>query len=241
MNTIASTRSGWSAPSSRHRSAPRDSDTSTARSVPVASITASASAANSSAVYASGSRGRSERPFPRPSNVTTRNGARGTGSAPSSCASGRSTRSAAAGPSARPRRSAPRRPSHRRLDVAFRVRVPRRRLLGRGWAQRLSSRFLLSTHSIRSADTLECLVMRRLLLADSRPRSPSRPPRNAFATQRRRAHAPGSARSRSSLCRPLRYGAREQLAASRRSRPRQRAASSSSSRAAAQSSQRMRT
>ena len=48
MNTILSTRSGWLAASSSDRSAPRDSDTSTARSVPVASITASASAANSS-------------------------------------------------------------------------------------------------------------------------------------------------------------------------------------------------
>ena len=44
----------------------------TARSVPVASITASASAANSSSRYASGSGGRSERPLPRPSNVSTR-------------------------------------------------------------------------------------------------------------------------------------------------------------------------
>ena len=44
----------------------------TARSVPVASITAIASAANSGSAYASGSVGQSERPFPRPSKVTTR-------------------------------------------------------------------------------------------------------------------------------------------------------------------------
>ena len=48
MKTILSTRSGWSAASSSDRSAPRDSDTTTARSVAVASITATASAANSS-------------------------------------------------------------------------------------------------------------------------------------------------------------------------------------------------
>ena len=72
MNTILSTRSGWFAAMSSDRSAPRDSDTNAARSVAVASITAIASAANSSSRYASGSGGRSDRPLPRPSNVTTR-------------------------------------------------------------------------------------------------------------------------------------------------------------------------
>ena len=48
MKTSFSTRSGWPAASSSDRSAPRDSETTTARSVPVASSTASASAANSS-------------------------------------------------------------------------------------------------------------------------------------------------------------------------------------------------
>ena len=72
MNTMPSTRSGWCAPSSSDRSAPRESDTSVARSVPVASITARASAANSSSRYASGSGGLSDRPLPRPSNVSTR-------------------------------------------------------------------------------------------------------------------------------------------------------------------------
>ena len=51
---------------------PHDSATSAARSVPVASITAIASAANSPVLYASAPLGRSERPLPRPSNVTTR-------------------------------------------------------------------------------------------------------------------------------------------------------------------------
>ena len=53
-------------------SAPHDSATSVARSVAVASMTASASAANSSVLFASAPAGRSERPLPRPSNVTTR-------------------------------------------------------------------------------------------------------------------------------------------------------------------------
>ena len=44
----------------------------TARSVAVASSTASASSANSRSSYASDTVGRSERPLPRPSNVTTR-------------------------------------------------------------------------------------------------------------------------------------------------------------------------
>jgi hypothetical protein len=43
-----------------------------ARSVAVASITISASSANSVVLYASAPTGRSERPFPRPSKVTTR-------------------------------------------------------------------------------------------------------------------------------------------------------------------------
>ena len=72
MKAIPSTRSGCSAARSSDRSAPLDSETSTARSVAVASITASASAANSSSRYASGSVGRSERPLPRPSKVMTR-------------------------------------------------------------------------------------------------------------------------------------------------------------------------
>ena len=72
MNARPRTRVGCSAATSSERTAPRDSDTSTALSVPVASITASMSAANSSSRYASGPRGRSEPPLPRPSNVTTR-------------------------------------------------------------------------------------------------------------------------------------------------------------------------
>jgi hypothetical protein len=72
MNTILSIRCGWLAASSNDRSAARDSDTNTARSVAVASITASASAANSSSRYASARGGRPERPFPRPSKVSTR-------------------------------------------------------------------------------------------------------------------------------------------------------------------------
>ena len=72
MKTIPATRSGWSAPSSSAQAAPSDSATSTARSVPVASMTARASAVNSAERYASGSVGRSERPLPRPSKVSTR-------------------------------------------------------------------------------------------------------------------------------------------------------------------------
>ena len=72
MKTIRSTRSGCDAARWSDRSAPRDSATIAARSVAVASSTATASAANSSSRYASGSAGRSLRPLPRPSNVTTR-------------------------------------------------------------------------------------------------------------------------------------------------------------------------
>ena len=72
MNTILATRSGWFAATSNDVPRPATATPTTARSVAVASITASASAANSSSRYASGSGGRSERPLPRPSNVTTR-------------------------------------------------------------------------------------------------------------------------------------------------------------------------
>ena len=72
MYTAASTRSGWSAATSVVHTAPHDSATRTARSVRVASITASVSAANSRSRNDSTPRGRSERPLPRPSNVTTR-------------------------------------------------------------------------------------------------------------------------------------------------------------------------
>ena len=73
MKTAPSTRSGCSAARSERRAARRArARRATARSVPVASRTASASAANSRSAYASGSCGRSERPLPRPSNVSTR-------------------------------------------------------------------------------------------------------------------------------------------------------------------------
>ena len=65
-------RDGSRPSSSASVRAHRDSATRTARSVPVASITARASAANSARRYASGSVGRSERPLPRPSKVSTR-------------------------------------------------------------------------------------------------------------------------------------------------------------------------
>ena len=72
MNAAPATRSGCSAASTTPQSAAHDTPTTTARSVAVASITASVSAANSRIAYASAPCGRSERPFPRPSNVTTR-------------------------------------------------------------------------------------------------------------------------------------------------------------------------
>ena len=72
MNTAPSTRSGWSAASmQRALRAEREADDDRAIG-PVASMTAIASAANSRSVYAAGSVGRSERPLPRPSKVTTR-------------------------------------------------------------------------------------------------------------------------------------------------------------------------
>ena len=70
MKTAASTRSGCSAAKISPRCAPIDNDTSAARSVPVASITARASAAKARSSYPAG--GRSDRPFPRPSKVSTR-------------------------------------------------------------------------------------------------------------------------------------------------------------------------
>ena len=72
MNAAAATRSGCSAASTTPQSVAHDTPTTTARSVAVASITASVSAANSRIAYASAPGGRSERPLPRPSNVTTR-------------------------------------------------------------------------------------------------------------------------------------------------------------------------
>jgi hypothetical protein len=71
MKAIAVTRSGCSAARSNDLCEPLERETSAARGVSVASRTARASAANSSSAYASAEVGRSERPFPRPSNVTT--------------------------------------------------------------------------------------------------------------------------------------------------------------------------
>ena len=65
-------RSGWSAARLMAYPAPIERPATTARSVPVASSTATASATNSVPAYAAGPGGRSERPLPRPSNVTTR-------------------------------------------------------------------------------------------------------------------------------------------------------------------------
>ncbi len=72
MKTAPATRSGCPAASSSARCPPSESETTTARAVPVASITASASAANSRSSYPATAAGRSERPLPRPSKVTTR-------------------------------------------------------------------------------------------------------------------------------------------------------------------------
>ena len=72
MNAAPATRSGCSAASSTPQSDAHDTPTMTARSVAVASRTASASSANSRIEYASAPCGRSERPLPRPSKVTTR-------------------------------------------------------------------------------------------------------------------------------------------------------------------------
>ena len=71
MKTAPPIRSGCSAARISPRCAPSESETSTARSVSVASITARASAANSRSSYPPLG-GRSERPLPRPSKVTTR-------------------------------------------------------------------------------------------------------------------------------------------------------------------------
>ncbi len=72
MNTAASTRSGLWLARKRFHIVPADAETVIADSVPVASITASASSANSFGEYAASLCGRSERPLPRPSKVTTR-------------------------------------------------------------------------------------------------------------------------------------------------------------------------
>ena len=72
MATRPSTRSGWPAASRLPHLAPAERPTSVARSRPVASITASASAVYSASAYADAPTGRSERPLPRPSKVTTR-------------------------------------------------------------------------------------------------------------------------------------------------------------------------
>ena len=72
MKTAPATRSGCSAARISPRGVPSEYPTMTARSVAVASSTASASSANSRSSYASDTVGRSERPLPRPSNVTTR-------------------------------------------------------------------------------------------------------------------------------------------------------------------------
>src|SRR3954469_10658505 len=72
MSTAPVTRSGAVAASRAVITPPRDTPATTARPVPVASITARTSAACSANVYAAGSVGRSARPLPRPSTVTTR-------------------------------------------------------------------------------------------------------------------------------------------------------------------------
>ena len=72
MNTAPRTRSGCSTASSSAAPAGAQWQTTTASSTPAASITASASPAVIRWPYASGLCGRSERPFPRASYVTTR-------------------------------------------------------------------------------------------------------------------------------------------------------------------------
>jgi hypothetical protein len=72
MRTVPSTRDACSAASSSAQFPPWDRATTTARSVPVASSTANAYATWAAWSYASGASGRSERPLPGPSNVTTR-------------------------------------------------------------------------------------------------------------------------------------------------------------------------
>jgi hypothetical protein len=71
-SAIRSTRSGCSAASASALGTPREYPTTVARSVPVASITATASSMKSLLRYEAGPWGRSDRPLPRPSNVTTR-------------------------------------------------------------------------------------------------------------------------------------------------------------------------
>ena len=72
MKTAPSMRSGCSAASRRPRCPPSEKPTMTALAVCVSSMTARASAANSRRRRPKGCCGRSERPLPRPSNVTTR-------------------------------------------------------------------------------------------------------------------------------------------------------------------------
>ena len=112
MNAAPATRSGCSAASKTPQSAAHETPTTTARSVAVASSTASASSANSRIVYASAPTGLSERPFPRPSNVTTRQWRARYGDLhlPVPRVDERTT-SAAVGRQARCRRSAPRTPA----------------------------------------------------------------------------------------------------------------------------------
>jgi hypothetical protein len=72
MKAAPATRSGWKAARMSDQLAPREREIKTASSTPTASITATASWANSSGSYAAPPFGASERPLPRPSNVTTR-------------------------------------------------------------------------------------------------------------------------------------------------------------------------
>jgi hypothetical protein len=72
ISTSPETRSGWAAAASTEAQAPADRATTAARSVPVASITATMSSPYWDGVCAAAPAGRSERPLPRPSKVTTR-------------------------------------------------------------------------------------------------------------------------------------------------------------------------
>ena len=89
--------------------------------------------------------GRSERPLPRPSNVTRGSGAQDTGSASSSAVSGRATRSAAGGRLARPSRRPRSRAARRRAR-----RSPGRRDTGHGSVRGRGRGQLDSHRSIQS-------------------------------------------------------------------------------------------
>ena len=72
MKTAPRTRSGWSAASSSAAAAGAQWQTTTASATPAASSTASASCAVRRGPYSSALSGRSDRPLPRGSKVTTR-------------------------------------------------------------------------------------------------------------------------------------------------------------------------